>query len=227
MFILNEEGKLIHSFDGMTDRHPAPIHEIKQRMPDYFAKEIRHASNLLNLPTESVNRPATSALPVPNRPGIRIYLTLGSNRLQHFKVPTVEAIAFAPEELSALAWSKESRKIDAQQLKRWLDQMYPPAVMDGHGGVETVSGTLQYQQAGATSTHRYATVIGPVSLTLDNRTKISYQGNLELVLRYPLDSDQIESVWGNMTTTIPRHNPQGKVAEKVSMTVAIEPVSGK
>ncbi|MBL8823074.1 MAG: hypothetical protein JNJ77_10840 [Planctomycetia bacterium] len=227
MFILSEDGQLIHSFDGMTDRHPAPIHEIKQRMPDYFAREMRHASKLLNLPNESTSRPATSALPVPKGPGIRIYLTLGSNRLQHFKVPTVEAIAYAPEELSALVWSKDSRKIEAQQLKRWLDQMYPPAVMDGHGGVEAVSGTLQFQQAGATSTHRYATVSGQVSFTLDNKTKISYQGKLELVLRYPLESTQIESVWGNMTTTIPRHNPQGKVAEQVTMTVAIEPVSGK
>jgi hypothetical protein len=222
VFVLDSQGKYVHSFDAMTDIHPAPMHELKKRMPTYFTEELKKASKQAGA---SIATPRSIVhLPTVDKPGVRIYVTLGANRMNHFQVPVVEAVAWNDAEKEALKYRDEKQTIDAEVLRRWLAQMYPPAVMDGHGGMDKVTGTVHYTPAGESATHRYAVLKGKVTFHLDNATRISYQGPFDLVLRYSKTSVELEACWGTMTTSIPRHNPQGKVAEMVPMTVALEPV---
>ncbi|MFT3878786.1 MAG: hypothetical protein QM703_03885 [Gemmatales bacterium] len=226
VFVLDTQGKYVHSFDAMTDRHPAPIHEIKKRMPSYFVQELNKAGKELGIPvsTSATARTIIPCLPTARDPGVRIYVTLGENRLNHFMVPIVEAVRIDEKEQQSLRYSKETHKIDASVLQRWLAQMYPAAVMDGHGGMNQVTGTLTYTPAGENETHRYAVLRGNVRFELDNQTKITYQGPFDLVLRYTKTSDELDSVWGTMTTKIPRADMKGKTVELVSMSVAIESI---
>lgn len=200
------------------------MHEIKKRMPIYFKQELNHAARLMDFTPKPGTAPVKAYLPTATTPGIRVYLTLGENRMQHFMVPTVEAVSIQADEQAALRYQLSSRKLDATVLKRWLATMYPPAVMDGHGGMEKVSGSLTYTLAGESASHRYATLRGTVKLELDNTSRISYQGPCNLVLRYTKESDELESVWGTFTTKIPRVDQRGNSVEHVPMTVAIEPI---
>lgn len=224
VFVLDSQGQYVHSFDAMTDQHPAPIHQLKKRMPGYFVQELNKAGKTLNLPTTTAAS-RTASLPTAATPGVRIYVSLGENRLNHFAVPVVEAVSFDKTELESLSYRNSKQTLEAPVFRRWLAQMYPPAVMDGHGGMEKVTGSLTYSPAGENATHRYAVVRGTVRFQLDNTSKISYTGPVDLVLRYTKQGDQLESVWGTMTTKIPRHGPQGRIEEMVPMTVAIEPIT--
>lgn len=223
VFVLDSQGNYVHSFDGMTDRHPGNIGDIKKRMPSYFLEQLADAGKQLGIPDQQRQRTATAHLPTTAEPGIRLFVSLGENRLQHFAVPVVEAVAFQDTEKQTLRYQTGKQSIDAKVIQRWLAPMYPPAVMDGHGNLDKVAGTLEYQTAGESATHRYAILRGTVQLYLDNTTRISYQGPLDLVLRYSKTSDALEAVWGTYSTRVPRHNQQGKAVETVTMTVAIEP----
>ena len=208
----------------MTDKHPGDMLAIKKRMPGYFVQELNKAASMMNLSKSSTSRSSTPHLPTAALPAIRIYLTLGENRLGHFQVPVVEAVSINDTEKQSLRYRSSTTKVEAEKLHRWFAQIYPPAVMDGHGGMDQVTGLLTYQPAGDDATHRYATLRGPVQLTLDNKTHITYQAACDLVLRYSRTSDELESVMGMVTTRIPRVNPQGKTVETVPMTVAIESI---
>ena len=224
VFVLNSQGKYVHSFDGMTDQHPAPIHEIKKRMPGYFAEELDKAAGLMGAVATAPKKSSGLVLPTVDGFGVRIYVSLGENRLQHFRVPTVEAVSISSEERQALRYQGRSCQMDARVLQRWLAQMYPPAVMDGHGGMEKISGTLTYTPAGASKTHRFASLRGTVQFELDNRTRITYQGAFEMVLQYPSSDIEVESVAGILTSSIPRVDQRGKSVERVSMQVALETI---
>lgn len=193
-------------------------------MPSYFVQELNKASKELGISSTVTSRTITPCLPTAKDPGIRIYVTLGENRLNHFMVPIVEAVSLDEKEQQTLRYSDESKKVDASVLKRWLAQMYPAAVMDGHGGMNQVTGTLTYTPAGENETHRYAVLRGNVRFELENQTKITYQGPFDLVLRYGKSNDELDSVWGTMSTKIPRADMKGKTVEMVSMTVAIESI---
>jgi len=208
----------------MTDRHPGPMHELKKRMPSYFVQELNKAGKEMGIPVSTTSRTITPSLPTAKDPAVRIYVTLGENRMNHFMVPIVEAVSINEKEQKALRYSAQTHKIDAAVLERWLAQMYPAAVMDGHGGMNQITGTLTYTSAGENESHRYAVLRGNVRFELDNQTKITYQGPFDLVLRYSKTSDELESVWGTMTTKIPRADMKGKTVEMVSMSVAIESI---
>ncbi len=230
VFILNPQGKLIHGFDGMTDRHPGDMYQIKKRMPGYFVQELERAARSLGtIParqsTRSHQLPTVQGDGVPA--GMRIYVTCGQNRLGHFQVPVVETAKLTQEQRAALAYTNQTRKIPAQTLRSWLAVMYPPAVMDGHGGMNQVTGELVWQAAGENDTARFATLRGTIRFELDNRSRITYQGPLELVLRYGKLGDSLEEVRGVLETKFPRMDQRGGVAEKVTMKVALESLPGK
>lgn len=224
VFVLDTQGQLVHSFDAMTDLHPAPMHDLKKRMPGYFKQELSRAAAKMNFTPAIPTTKPTPHLPTASAPGIRVYVTMGENRMQHFMVPTVEAVSIDQEEQKQLRYPAEARKMEATVVKRWLATMYPPAVMDGHGGMDQVKGTLTFTPAGENATHRFATVRGTVKLQLDNVSKISYQGPLDLMLQYKKDSDEVVAVWGLFTSKVPRGDQRGKAVEYVNLTSAIEPI---
>jgi hypothetical protein len=226
VFVLDHTGRYVHSFDGMTDRHPAPMGDLKKRMPGYFVQELERAARTMGF-TKTTAAAKTRHLPTTTEPGLRLYLTLGENRMQHFAVPVVEAVTYGDAEKGTLRYRSEAYTLEATALQRWFAPIYPPAVMDGHGGMERVSGTLSVTPAGSSTTHRYAIVKGTFRFQLDNTSRITYAGPVELLCRYPKDSVELDAVWGVLKTSIPRHNQQGRTVETVSLTVAIEPVGSE
>lgn len=193
-------------------------------MPGYFIQELNKVGKELGVANSTVSRTITPCLPTTKEPGVRIYVILGENRMNHFLVPIIEAVAINEKEQQILRYTGQTHKVEAQALKRWLAQMYPTAVMDGHGGMNQITGTLTYTSAGENELHRYAVLRGNVRFELDNKTRISYQGPFDLVLRYTKTSEELESVWGTMTTKVPRADMKGKTVEMVAMTVALEPI---
>jgi hypothetical protein len=209
----------------MTDRHPGDMFQIKQRMPGYFRQELQRANRLLgdSLPNPKSTPGALPTIDGPIHPaGVRIILSLGENRLGHFRVPVVETVKISDDQRSALAYSANPRTIKAQVLQSWLAQIYPPAVMDGHGGMRSISGELTWTPAGRDQSHRFATLRGSVRFELDNRERISYQGPLDLVLSYSQDNDSLETLCGILQTRFPRNDQRGHPVERVSMTATLQ-----
>ena len=148
--------------------------------------------------------------------GVRLYLTFGSNRLNHYRTPTVEVVPMTDEHRKALSYSAQEHEIKVADIKPWLEQMYPPAIMDGFGGFSKISGKILASPAGQDKDYRYLLVKGDLTFELDNQGRASYYGKLNLVLRYPLKSQSIHSIRGVMVSEVP------KGPEMIPMTVAIE-----
>jgi hypothetical protein len=122
----------------------------------------------------------------------------------------------------SLRYSTQSKTLQAEDLRPWLEQIYPPAIMDGKGGVEQITGNLVLKPAGQNATNRWMVLEGTVQFRLDNATRITYSGELAMVLEYGLESGQMERIRGVCECVFPKHNPQGQVVERIAMTAAIE-----
>ncbi len=164
--------------------------------------------------------PKVTTAPKLNLPdvkdGVRMYLTFGANRLNHYRTPTVEVVPMTDELRKTLRYVDAPREIKVADIKPWLEQMYPPAIMDGWGGFSKIGGKLVASPAGKDGTHRYVIVKGDLSFELDNRGGSSYTGKLDLVLRYSLEGQALHSLRGVMESKVP------KGPEFIPMTVSIE-----
>ncbi len=158
----------------------------------------------------------------PQPAGVRIYLMFSANRLNHYRTPTVEAVALSDATKQTLQYPTQARSLAVAALRPWLEQMYPPAIMDGKGGMRAIEGRLQMTPAGADSEWRYALLEGTVQFTLDNVNVTTYPGNLSVVLKYRRDATELHSVRGVLESLVPKSNPQGQVVERIRMTAAIE-----
>lgn len=153
----------------------------------------------------------------PGQPaGVRLYLTFGSNRLNHYRTPTVEVVPMSAELRKSLTYSAKKRELKTADIQPWLEQMYPPAIMDGFGGFARITGKLLASPAGQDKSYRYLLVTSDLTFELDNRGRSGYTGKLDLVLRYPLKSNALHSIRGVMVAEVP------KGPELIPMTVAIE-----
>ncbi len=148
--------------------------------------------------------------------GVRLYLTFGSNRLNHYRTPTVEVVPMTDALRKSLSYSSQEHEIKIADIQPWLEQMYPPAIMDGFGGFAKITGKLIASPAGKDDDFRYLLVKGDVTFELDNRGRSGYSGKLDIVLRYPLQSSELHSIRGVMVSEVP------KGPEMIQMTVAIE-----
>lgn len=174
----------------------------------------------LKLPV--VARPAKPKLTLPDvtgkgQPaGVRIFLTFGANRLNQYRSPIVEAVPMTDELGASLRFSSEPTSLSAAQLRPWLEQIYPAAIMDGHGGFRKIEGQLRFRPAGADDAYRYAVIEGNVEFVLDNASESSYQGSLSVVLKYRRSDSALHSIRGVCETVIP------KGPERIRMVAAIE-----
>jgi hypothetical protein len=183
-----------------------------------FKRQLDEMLDGLDIP--KVKPAAKPKLTLPevcgNAPGMRIYLTAEENRLRHYRTPIVEAVPVTESIAKALQYPKTSTTLAAKDLMPWLEQIYPAAIMDGKGGFRNIEGTLTLKSAGSSATHRYAIVEGELQFELDNAGRTSYRGNLAMVLKYPLKSDEMESLRGVCDFTVP------KGTEKIRIQAAIE-----
>jgi hypothetical protein len=148
--------------------------------------------------------------------GVRIYLTAEDNRLRHYRTPIVEAVPVTESIAKALRYPKASTTLPAKDLMPWLEQIYPAAIMDGKGGFRSIDGPLTLKPAGSSATHRFAIVEGELQFELDNSGRTSYGGDLAIVLKYPLLSNEMESLRGVCDFTVPTGT------EKIRIHAAIE-----
>lgn len=227
--VLDSAGKLVHSFDGMPGQGE-PVQQFRQKMAGHCLRELETAKKLLGtLPTaageKKLTLPTTAGAGQPA--GVRVYLRFGTNHLRHFRVPTVEAVEVSQAERQALAWSAKPKTLSARDIKAWLQECYPPAVMDGKGGFRGITGTLSWKPAGESAEFRYATLSGTISFELDNTGRAKYQGPLEIALTYPKDREDFIDLKGTLKTSIPRQNPEGRTVERVTMDVALEGIASE
>ena len=222
--VLNSEGKVMRGFTPFPDNNPGSLDFDQRRMGQYLKDQIDQSTVGMKLPKVAVKK--TLTLPditgTTQPAGVRLFVSFEDNRMHHYRVPVVETVAIQEAERKALRLPTETRTIQAADLRRWLEQYYPPAVMDGMGGFEKISGTLQFEPAGADAQSRYANLRGDVQFVLDNESATGYRAKLELVLRYDKTSPELQSVRGIMEGSFPRQDRYGRTVESVRMTAAIE-----
>jgi hypothetical protein len=224
LFVLDADGKLLRWLQPVI--RPPQFHFDPEAQGRDFKRQLDQLLDGLPLP-----RPDADAKPKLTLPdvsgdghpaGLRVYLSFAQNRLNHYRTPTVEALALSDEMKQALHYADTQKEVPVSALKPLLEQLYPPAIMDGSGGFRSITGTLKLKPAGAGSKHRYAVLEGKVQFLMDNRNRTTYACNVALVLAYPKDSTKILSLRGVAEGTVPKHNPQGQIVERIKMTAAIE-----
>jgi hypothetical protein len=220
LFVLDADGKLLRSLQP-TIRPPA-FHFDPEGQGRDFQRQLEQLLSGLDLPKATSSRSSKLALPDVAGEGLRVYLTFGPNRINHYRTPTVEAVATTAELKEALQYPEKTREVPVAALKPFLEQMYPPAIMDGHGGFRSITGTLKIKPAGAKGKTRYATVEGKVQFVMDNRNRTTYTCTVALALTYKADAAAMQTLRGVAEGSVPKHNPQGQVVERVQMTAAIE-----
>lgn len=209
--VVDEKGKLLRSAVPFVG--PPAFQFDPEEQGRSFKSQLDDL--LKDLPLPKVTTPPKLNLP-DVKDGVRMYLTFGPNRLNHYRTPTVEVVPMTDELRKTLSYVDSTREIKVADIRPWLEQMYPPAIMDGLGGFSKIGGKLIASPAGKDAVHRYVLVKGDLTFELDNRSGLSYAGKLDLVLRYPLASLELHSLRGVMESKVP------KGPEFIPMTIAIE-----
>lgn len=185
-----------------------------------FKEQLDELLGGLKLPR--VDTPAKLKLTLPdictegNPNGVRIYLTAAANRLNHYRTPIVEAVAMTEGLRKSLQYPAQSRTMQATELRAWLEQIYPAAIMDGQGGFSRIEGKLQLRPAGEDATHRYAILQGTVDFELDNAGRTRYRGDLAVVMKYLRADQSLATIRGVCECTVP------KGPERIRLSAAIE-----
>lgn len=224
LLALDSQGKLLRSYQ--PDLRPGDFRGDTDAQGRDFAWQLNDMLSGLTLPR--VPQATKTKLTLPDicgdsQPaGVRIFLKFSANRIHHYRTPTVEAVAMTDALRDSLRLPRESQSLAASALRPWLEQIYPPAIMDGHGGMKRLTGTLTFRSAGRDDQHRYAVLEGTVGFELDNKASTAYDGRLALVLRYPHDSAELFSVRGVCDCAFEKPGPPGRTGESIQMTAAIE-----
>ena len=153
-----------------------------------FKSQLDELLDGLKLPV--VAPPAKPKLTLPDvigkgQPaGVRIFLAFSANRLNQFRSPIVEAVSMTDELRKSLRYPSAAATVTATELRPWLEQIYPAAIMDGHGGFRKIEGNLVLKPAGADDAYRYAVIEGDVEFVLDNAGASMYHASVSVVLKY-------------------------------------------
>lgn len=216
LVVLDETGK--HLRAGVPYVRPGEFRFDPESQGKDFKRQLDELVSGLKLPKVAASKKLT--LPdlcsegKPN--GVRIYLTAAENRLNHYRTPIVEAVEMTDDLRKALRYPDAATTRTAADLKLWLEQVYPAAIMDGKGGFRSIDGTLQFRPAGRDETYRYATIRGTVDFELDNTGRTKYRGDLAFVLKYALKEAAVESIRGVIDCTVP------KGPERIRLLAAVE-----
>lgn len=224
LLVLDANGKLLRQLSPFIQ--PPAFNFDPEAQGKDFKKQIDRM--LEGVPIPKLKEPIKPKLALPDVPGddaltgARIYLTFGANRLNHYRTPTVEAVPTTKEMRQSLQYPKEATVLKMDALRPWLEQIYPPAIMDGKGGFASIDAALTLRPAGQKGDARYALVEGEVDFALDNLTRITYRGKLTATVEYANDSPEPRCVRGVCECIFPKTNPQGQVVERIRMTASIE-----
>lgn len=221
LVVLSPEGKVLRS--TIPYINPGYFRRNPENQGRDFKDQLDRLLKGLALPT--VKRPALPRLTLPDIPsgeqpaGVRIYLKFANNRLNHFRTPVIETVARTEEWKNALRFPSKVVDLEAAALKPWLEQMYPPAIMDGKGGFYKITGKLRLSPADGEITGKgphFAILDGDLQFYLDNQSQTTYQGSLQVALEYRGEGPDLFALRGVMEAVVP------KGPERIRMTVAIE-----
>lgn len=224
LFALDADGKLLRSSNPYV--RPPAFRFDPDAMGRDFRRQLDDMLDGLALPKAAATHPPKLTLPDvtgDGRPaGVRVYLTFAKNRLNHYRTPTVEAVKWTSAMRDALRYPAERRTVETEALRPVLEQLYPPAIMDGQGGCRRIDADLTLTPAGGEGGTRYAVLKGTVGIELDNANRTAYSGPLSLVVSYDTIDPAARTLRGVGTWRVPKHRPEGRVAETIPMTAAIE-----
>jgi hypothetical protein len=227
VFVLDHGGRLVHDFHGL----PASRRASAGRSD--YAKEIPAAVAKLKLPAEKLNgrkggRPVvlpdlkgTEGVPA----GARLFVRLNDAKDPfRSKLPVVEVVAMRAEDWKALALPERAKEIEAAALKSWLVQLYPPGIRaaDQKKPFTKVTGTLKLEPAGADKQRRYALLRGEVKLAKGDEKESAFEGALQAVLTYGLDTPEVKSVRAVGEGDYLYRELRGRGTQRMPMVVAIE-----
>jgi hypothetical protein len=214
MFILDPEGRLVHGFKGLSGG----------RNPTYLRDEIRTATAKMRLPDVPASTQAEGLPDVkgPGSPaGVRLFVRTASQDRGTNVV--VEAIPLNDEERKALSFPEAARELDAETLRSWFVQLYPPAIrtVEQSKPFKRAEGTLKMEQASQGGQERRALLRGPVQLTREGGSDPAFKGICAAVIFYG-PGGEIRSIKGFVEGIyIYRH--RGAVEYQVSAALESRP----
>jgi hypothetical protein len=172
-FVLNSEGRLLHSFNGFPGNAGNPLAYSRDDYASYFAAQIARGAAGLALPKRE------SLLKLPDtRDGVRLFIRLPSGR-DSYAFPVVETVD-NQDEWKVLARPEASRPIEARRLLRWLGRCYPPGVNEQLEPFRSAKGTLTLRPAGK----EQAILSGDVRLAMTDGGHDLFRGSFEAVVTY-------------------------------------------
>lgn len=231
LFVLNPAGQLEAAFFPFAGQSPATLGFDSQRMGTFLKQEIqkasagmdlsktRMASRQLKLPTLALSESsAVSRMPA----GVRILLSLEHPFSKSYRVPVIETVAANLAEEKVLQYPQTPRQVSAQSLKRWLEQLYPPGMMERSGRIIDVQGELLLKPAGEDRQDRYAILQGTVYFTFDDARKTRYEGSVAIAFRYAKDAARMKSFRGVYRGLFPKQDKYGKGEARILMQAVLE-----
>jgi hypothetical protein len=188
----------------------------RERLGRLMKEQIEKASADLEKPAPPEKK---LTLPTAEKEGVRILLALkvSGRAPMNYKAPTVEAVTATAAEKKALEYPESAREVAAADLRRWLEQIYPAAIMDSSGKPPALKGTLTLSPAGK----RAAILKGELVFTMDDRAATEYRGTLEVAITYGEGRDYV-SLRGLFEGIYPKSDPKRGKPMEHSMTAVIE-----
>lgn len=231
LFVLNPAGELEAAFFPFAGQSPATLGFDPQRMGTFLKQEIKKASagmdlsktrvagRQLKLPGLTTLKPAAvSQMPA----GVRVLLSLEHPFSNSYRVPVIETVAVNVAEEKVLQYPQTSRRVSAHSLKRWLEQLYPPGMMERSGRILDVQGDLLLRPSGSDEQFRYAILQGTVYFTFDDARQTRYEGTVAIAFRYARNAGKMKSFRGIYRGIFPKQDRQGKGEARILMQAVLE-----
>ncbi len=193
MLLLDHQGRLVHGFHGLSGRgdgrsdYTAELTKglAKLKLPERKPAEKERPVVLPDLPGGAPQRTCVPA-------GVRMFVR------QQARMPVVEVIPMKPDDWKHLAFPDKTREIEAEILRSWLVQLYPPAIrtVDQLKPFQKITGSLRLEPAGSDEKGRYALLRGEVRLAKGDEKESAFEGTLQAVVTYRLDAPEPRSIRG-------------------------------
>ncbi len=201
LFMLDERGEVVHECHGVPGgRRSGPDRsdwsaEIAKSLEKLILPKalppLANQSPLRSLPDLADG--TASGLPA----GVRIFVRQGDpSSSPRGHLPIVEVVPMKPDDWKPLAWSPETRTIEAANLRDWLVWLYPAAIRtaDESKRFQKFEGSLVLEPTGRDDTSRHALLRGEIHLSKGSESQSEFEGKFEAVLTYRLNSPHLQSV---------------------------------
>jgi len=207
MVLLKSNGEVVYWFDAFQRSD----FETRETLAQYTVREIQKGSQLLGLPKASDSVSKIKLPDVGKSSGMRVFVRLKDSRMKAYQIPVVEAVKLQPQDWVPLKWSDQECLVDAGSLRKWLQQLYPPGIMERTDPqtkeifkINTVEGILSLIPAGSDGRQRYAVLSGVIQFGDEGADGFNYNGQIELVLTYTMEKPEVQTVRGVFEGTYPR-----------------------